>query len=153
MPGEKARGNSREKKDGKKVAQTGEGTAQSREGGSSGEDNMAPAPTKLLHEAANIFTLLSDESRLRIVLYLMRNNELNVSEICRQLGQTQPAVSHHLALLRVSGVIEARRSGKNIYYTVRTEMFNDLLARLLSSLGEMPKKMAFHDFRLSFGGR
>src|SRR5689334_22733406 len=74
------------------------------------------APSKLLNEAANVFTLLSDESRLGILALLLQNGELNVSEICRRLGQPQPAVSHHLALLRVSGAIEARRAGKNIFY-------------------------------------
>jgi ArsR family transcriptional regulator len=111
------------------------------------------APSKLLNEAANVFTLLSDESRLGILALLLQNGELNVSEICRRLGQPQPAVSHHLALLRVSGAIEARRAGKNIYYSVRTDMFNSLLTRLLSSLGEMPKKIRLDGCTLTYMGR
>jgi ArsR family transcriptional regulator len=111
------------------------------------------APSRLLNEAANIFTLLSDESRLGILALLVCHGELNVGEICTRLGQPQPAVSHHLALLRVAGAIEARRAGKHIYYSVRTEMFNALLVRLLSALGEMPKRIRFEDFTLTYMGK
>jgi len=102
-----------------------------------------------IREFANVFALLSDETRLRILAYLMQSGELNVTELCNRLGQTQPAVSHHLALLRVSGLVEPRRSGKNNFYSVRTEHFGDLLARLLTVAGEMPKKVRFQEFTLT----
>lgn len=108
---------------------------------------------KEIREFANVFALLSDETRLRILTYLMQNGELNVTELCNRLGQTQPAVSHHLALLRVSGLVEPRRAGKNNYYSVRTDHFSDLLARLLSTAGETPKKVRFHDFTLNYQKR
>lgn len=108
---------------------------------------------KEIREFANVFALLSDETRLRILAYLMQNGELNVTELCNRLGQTQPAVSHHLALLRVSGLVEPRRAGKNNYYSVRTEQFGDLFARLLAVTGEMPKKIRFNDFTLSYQKR
>src|SRR6478672_413392 len=96
---------------------------------------MPPVSEQAVRELAQVFRLLSDETRLRILLYLAQNQELNVTDLCNRLGQTQPAVSHHLALLRVSGLIEARRSGKNNFYSVRTEHLNDLLAMLLSTAG------------------
>jgi DNA-binding transcriptional ArsR family regulator len=108
---------------------------------------------KELREFANVFALLSDETRLRILAYLLQNGELNVTDLCNRLGQTQPAVSHHLALLRVAGLIEARRSGKNNFYSVRTDHFSELFARMLSLSGEMPKKLRFHNFTLSYQGR
>jgi len=106
-----------------------------------------------IREFANVFALLSDDTRLRILVYLLQNGELNVTDLCNRLGQTQPAVSHHLALLRVSGLVEPRRSGKNNFYSVRTDHFNDLLARLLSVAGVTPKKIRFHNFTLSHQGR
>jgi len=121
------------------------------------EDPTPPATAakrdQEIREFANVFALLSDETRLRILTYLMQNGELNVTDLCNRLGQTQPAVSHHLALLRVSGLVEPRRSGKNNFYRVRTEHFSDLLARLLSASGTMPKKIRFQDFTLSHQGR
>jgi ArsR family transcriptional regulator len=82
-------------------------------------------------------------------MYLAQGGELNVTAICQRLNQGQPAVSHHLALLRVSGAIEPRRSGKNIFYRVRSELFNDLLIRLISGSGTTPKRLSFHGFTLT----
>src|SRR5688572_24640322 len=69
-------------------------------------------------DLVKVFKLLSDETRLRILLYLTRQDELHVRALCDILGQSQPAVSHHLALLRVAGLIESRREGKHNFYRV-----------------------------------
>jgi ArsR family transcriptional regulator len=105
-----------------------------------------------IRDLVQVARLVSDETRLRILFDLVQNGELNVTDICNRLGQSQPAISHHLALLRVSGLIEPRREGKHNYYSVRSEAFADLLRNLLSSLGEMPRKVKFHDFVLSYTG-
>jgi ArsR family transcriptional regulator len=67
-------------------------------------------------ELVQRFKLLADETRLKILYYLMQTSELNVRTLCRMLAQSQPAVSHHLALLRVAGIIECRREGKHNFY-------------------------------------
>jgi len=113
----------------------------------------AAVSEQTIRELANVFTLLSDETRLRILAYLIEREEMNVTDLCERLGQSQPAVSHHLALLRVSGLIEPRREGKHNYYSVRTEVFGELLVRLLSGAGEMPKKVKFHDFTIAYQSR
>ena len=63
-------------------------------------------------------------------------------------------MSHHLALLRVSGLIESRREGKHNFYSVRTDHFGELLLSLFSAAGETPrnKKYRFHDFTLAYSG-
>lgn len=109
-----------------------------------------------IRELAQVFKLLSDETRLRILFYLAlsEDGELHVTELCNRLGQSQPAVSHHLALLRVSSLIESRREGKHNYYSVRTEHFGDMLLSLFAAAGETPrnKKYRFHDFVLNYTG-
>ena len=107
-----------------------------------------------IRELAQVFKLLSDETRLRILFYLAlsENRELHVTDLCQRLGQSQPAVSHHLALLRVSGLIESRREGKHNFYSVRTDHFGELLIDLFSSTGPMPKRIRFHQFVLSHEG-
>ena len=109
-----------------------------------------------IRELAQVFKLLSDETRLRILFYLAlsENRELHVTDLCHRLGQSQPAVSHHLALLRVSGLIESRREGKHNFYSVRTDHFGELLLSLFSAAGEVPrnKKYRFHDFTLTYSG-
>src|SRR3954471_10598877 len=113
---------------------------------------MPEVSEPVVRELAQVFKLLSDETRLRILFYLAQNSELHVTDLCNRLGQSQPAVSHHLALLRVSGLIEARREGKHNFYSVRTEHFGDLLVNLFSATGEVPRKVRFHDFVLNYTG-
>ncbi|WP_435016196.1 ArsR/SmtB family transcription factor [Tundrisphaera sp. TA3] len=113
---------------------------------------MPQVSEQAVRDLAQVFKLLSDETRLRILLYLAQNSELHVTDLCTRLGQSQPAVSHHLALLRVSGLIESRREGKHNFYSVRADHFGELLVSLFSATGEMPKKIRFNDFTLTYGG-
>jgi DNA-binding transcriptional ArsR family regulator len=115
-------------------------------------ETMPEVSEQAIRELAQVFKLLSDETRLRILFYLAQNNELHVTDLCNRLGQSQPAVSHHLALLRVSGLIESRREGKHNFYSVRTDHFGELLVSLFSAAGEMPKKVKFHNFTLTYSG-
>lgn len=75
---------------------------------------------------------VSDRTRLQILLLLLES-EHNVSAICEELGgQSQPAVSHHLAKLRDGRLIEPRREGKNNVYALTEE--GNLLAQTVKSL-------------------
>ncbi len=107
-------------------------------------------PEELERELVQIFKLLSDETRLRILMYLLRHGELHVSALCEKLGQSQPAVSHHLALLRVAGVIEPRRDGKHNFYSVRRQHFHRLVGELFSSMRDPnTDDVRFDEFVLS----
>lgn len=66
-------------------------------------------------QVAEIFKLISDGSRLRI-LWLLCHCEECVSNIAVAMDMSDPAVSHHLKLLRKSGLIVSRRDGKEVYY-------------------------------------
>ena len=114
---------------------------------------MPAVSEQAVRDLAQVFKLLSDETRLRILLYLAQSGELHVTDLCNKLEQSQPAVSHHLALLRVSGLIESRREGKHNFYSVRTDTFGDMLVSLLSSTGDMPKRVQFQAFTLHHNGK
>ena len=64
---------------------------------------------------AGLFKLLSDGTRLRILM-LLAKGERNVSSLCEELRLPQPTVSHHLGLLRMRNVIANRRNGKQVFY-------------------------------------
>lgn len=84
-------------------------------------------------EIANAFKLLADETRLRILSFLVEEQELNVRSLCERLDQSQPAVSHHLALMRQAGMIASRRQGKNNFYRLipqRMAEIRDLVGQL-----------------------
>jgi ArsR family transcriptional regulator len=122
------------------------------DGGNGALGVVPPISEQSIRDLAQVFKLLSDETRMRILVYLAQNQELHVTDLCARLGQSQPAVSHHLALLRVSGLIEARREGKHNFYSVRSDFFGEMLVDLLSAAGEMPRRVRFHDFTLTFDG-
>jgi ArsR family transcriptional regulator, zinc-responsive transcriptional repressor len=67
--------------------------------------------------AAILLKQASDPTRLQIMLTLS-DGEKHVGALCDELKQTQPAVSHHLALLRHGGLIARRRQGKNHCYAL-----------------------------------
>ena len=113
---------------------------------------MPSVSEQAVRDLAQVFKLMSDETRLRILLYLAQSGELHVTDLCNRLGQSQPAVSHHLALLRVSGLIESRREGKHNFYSVRGDHFGELLHDLFSAAGNMPKRVRFHQFVLTYEG-
>ena len=109
-------------------------------------------PDSLKKDLVRVFKLLSDETRLRILLYLAREGELHVTALCKRLEQSQPAVSHHLALLRNAEIIEPRRDGKHNFYSIRQQRFVGLLEEFFATVRD-PETDAveFDDFVLSKG--
>src|SRR5262245_36258658 len=89
-------------------------------------------PTVEVRRVAELLKQVSDPTRLQ-VLMLLSEKERNVTELCADLGtQSQPAVSHHLALLRHGRLIEPRRSGKHNFYAL-TEAGREL-AQVVNSV-------------------
>jgi ArsR family transcriptional regulator, arsenate/arsenite/antimonite-responsive transcriptional repressor len=69
------------------------------------------------HDLVPLFAALADRTRLR-VLNLLRAGELCVCYFVELLGESQPKISRHLAYLRRAGVVNARRDGKWIHYSL-----------------------------------
>ena len=67
--------------------------------------------------ASEFLKALSHQVRLLILCFLFEG-EKSVSEIEKMLKLRQPAVSQQLARLRADGLVETRRNGKNIYYSL-----------------------------------
>jgi DNA-binding transcriptional ArsR family regulator len=65
--------------------------------------------------AAALLKQFSDPTRL-LILLMLKEGEKSVGSMCAPLSQSQPAVSHHLALLRHGGIIAPRRVGKSNFY-------------------------------------
>ncbi len=70
---------------------------------------------KQAQRASILLKQVSDPTRLQVVL-MLSEGEKHVGGLCEQLSQSQPAVSHHLALLRHGCIIAPRRQGKNNFY-------------------------------------
>ena len=96
-----------------------------------------------------LFKLLSDETRLRILYYLTQREELHVRALCELLDESQPAVSHHLALLRVAGLIGRRREGKHNFYGLKTRQFSRMLDMLFANMPEGSRRIRLDDYLLT----
>ncbi|MFC7582830.1 ArsR/SmtB family transcription factor [Nonomuraea antimicrobica] len=68
-----------------------------------------------LIDTADVFGLLSDPNRLRLLVALL-DGELCVCDLAAVTGQSESAVSHALRLLRAHRIVAARRSGRMAYY-------------------------------------
>ncbi|MCR5482622.1 MAG: metalloregulator ArsR/SmtB family transcription factor [Clostridia bacterium] len=68
-------------------------------------------------KTANVFALISDATRLKI-LWLLCHSEECVANISATVQMTPPAVSHHLRILRQAELLKSRREGKEVYYTL-----------------------------------
>ena len=71
--------------------------------------------------------LLADETRLRIVWNLL-HGEHNVNDLADHLGMQPAAISHHLAKLRLAGVVRTRRAGNHIFYAATDHHIERLVA-------------------------
>lgn len=82
--------------------------------------------------AAGLLKQGSDPTRLQVLVMLNKGKKIHVGAICEALDMSQPAVSHHLALLRHGKLIEPTRNGKqNFYGLTKDGQFLTDAARLL----------------------
>jgi len=66
---------------------------------------------------AELFRTFSDTSRVRILSALV-DKEANTMGLAEMVGVTESAVSHHMRGLRQMRIVQARRDGKEVYYSV-----------------------------------
>jgi len=83
-------------------------------------------------QASEFLKALSHESRL-VILCLLTEGEKSVTEIEQLLKLRQPAVSQQLARLRADDLVETRRDGKNIYYSLARPEVRQVIEALHSA--------------------
>lgn len=88
-----------------------------------------------LSETADVFSLLGDYTRIRI-LQALSTTELCVCDLAAILGATSSAVSHQLRLLRSKGIVKYRREGKVVYYSLADEHVHQLLTQMIKHIEE-----------------
>jgi ArsR family transcriptional regulator len=79
----------------------------------------------------NIFKALSDPSR-RKILHLLKERDMTAGEIAEYFDISKPSISHHLNLLKQANLVIDERQGQNIYYSLNTTVFQELLSLFLN---------------------
>ena len=86
-------------------------------------------------ELAEVFHLLGDATRLRIVLACLAG-PVSVSALAERVGASPSLVSHHLRLLRAARILGAERRGKQVFYSAADEHIRDMLTDMTEHVAE-----------------
>lgn len=98
--------------------------------------------------AAHLLGLLSHETRLNIILFLVQGPG-TVSEICDELGLPQSNASHHLGILRNSGLVTDERDGQFVIYRVNVPVWRAIGDGFFEHLAEGHDRVALQHFLIS----
>jgi DNA-binding transcriptional ArsR family regulator len=83
-------------------------------------------------EAASRLRAIAHPMRIAIIELLEKKAKMNVTEIYERLQIEQAAASHHLNILKSKGVLISRRSGKNTFYSLKS----DTLSKIIECINE-----------------
>lgn len=88
----------------------------------------------------DIFKALSDPTR-RQILKLLQNGDMSAGEIAECFDISKPSISHHLNILKQGNLVQDVRKGQNIYYSINTTVFQELIAWFYQILGNNEKEI------------
>ncbi len=87
-------------------------------------------------DALGVLRALSDETRQGIIMVFAHNKELRANDIAEKFSLSRPTVSHHLNLMKRMGVLNSRKSGKEIYYSLNKFHVVQLLNSVAKTIGK-----------------
>jgi len=94
--------------------------------------NLIPSEDEAV-DAAALFGHLSDSTRVRL-LSMLAVSEMCVCEMADLLHMSQPAVSHHLRILRQCGIVRFRKQGQRAVYSIDSSDTGSTIQRLLTAV-------------------
>jgi ArsR family transcriptional regulator len=98
-------------------------------------------PEGLLDEAARLFALLSDPTRLRLVSVLHEEDELPVQALAARAGCSTANASQHLNRLAIGGIVARRRQGKSVLYRIADERIGQLCEIVCSRVRDRAERL------------
>lgn len=87
--------------------------------------------SEFVHLAAEVFGILSDPTRIRIILALRAIPELSVNAIADAVGKSPSGVSQHLARLRMARMVTTRQDGTRVLYRLADEHASALVSEAI----------------------
>jgi DNA-binding transcriptional ArsR family regulator len=79
-----------------------------------------------LRRLRTLYRALGDETRLRVIGLLAEVGPITVGELSSRVGLSQPLISWHLRILRLAGIIDTKRQGREVICRLRTAAFEEL---------------------------
>lgn len=90
-----------------------------------------------IYKGADIYKALSDESRIRILNLVLKNQEMCISDLELILDFTQTKTSRHLTYLKNIGLLKPKKVDQWVYYYINATYF-DIISNLFSFFGKDP---------------
>ncbi|MER7000238.1 metalloregulator ArsR/SmtB family transcription factor [Streptomyces sp. NPDC000410] len=97
-----------------------------------------------LAAAAGVFSLLADPTRLHLV-WLLTRGESDVTALATACGAARPAVSQHLAKLRLGGLVRSRKDGRRVLYALTDGHMRRLVVEAISHADHQVTGEPWHD--------
>ena len=88
-----------------------------------------------LYDLAELFKIFGDSTRIRI-LFVLFEAEVCVCDLAQALNMTQSAISHQLRILKQSKLVNARRDGKSVFYSLADDHVRTIIEQGLSHIKE-----------------
>ncbi len=86
-----------------------------------------------------IFKAIGDPTRQKIMLLLRKNEDMNVTDIVKNIELTQPTISQHLKILKEAGVLTSRKAGQEVYYAVCDKKICNTMAEFVKTYDQRGK--------------
>jgi len=85
-------------------------------------------------ESLNLLRAMADETRQEIILLFAMKKELCVGDIAKNFTLSRPTISHHLNVMKRTKLLNARKEGKEIYYSFNKEYVVKLMELMLDNI-------------------
>lgn len=86
-----------------------------------------------------VFKALADPTRREILRLLKDGQELTAGQLSECFDITAPSMSHHFKVLKQADLVSTRRDGQQIYYSLNTTVFQDLVAAVFDLFARAPE--------------
>jgi len=100
---------------------------------------MSTGREALAKEQAEFHQVFSSERRI-LILWLIESHELPVSEIAERIGASIQNTSQHLRLMRDKGILDSRREGQTIYYSIKNNILGNNCREMLNAIQQSQDK-------------
>lgn len=106
--------------------------------------NESGPPEEVVDAASTLLRMLADPTRMRI-LWALSVRECDVASLTDQVGGARPAVSQHLAKLKLAGLVSSRKDGRRSVYSVRGVHVRSLLTEVFSAADHQTAGLPDHE--------
>ena len=108
--------------------------------------SIESSDSQFVELAVEVFSMLADATRVRIILALQGHGELTVNHLADLVDKTPAGVSQHLAKLRLARIVVARQDGTRAFYRLANEhagrLVTDAIQQAEHALGGRPRHHA-----------